>query len=148
MPNRKDERLRYLVGQAALRDGFMANTLLHYRDTERLTEDELIAFLGCSEADYIRIALCTIPDADAPGFRQKLERIVDSTGVSAGRLAQIIRHVNASAVLQQAVSEAEVGFRSGELLAARDREEPTEPSKSRELELPQEPVDEDPLSGS
>src|SRR5688500_16786029 len=106
--NRSDATLsarlaRRAAARAAERDGFMAWVLARYRETERLDDDGLAAFLGIDRAALDRLALCGRPRPEL--FGADVAAIAEHAGASEYRLANLIRQVEALQALARAPAE-------------------------------------------
>ena len=99
------------------RDWTLGSVLDEFGRAERMTHEQVAAFLGCRVETLQWLALCRKPDADA--FTENVRRIAERFKVDASKLAQLIRRVEALATLGRAKIPEEEAL----LLAARDRDE-------------------------
>ena len=110
------QHLAHAVRRAEQRPEFVASVLARYRDAEHVGEEQVASRLGCSEQDYLRLALCRAPRQPSAGDFQQLAAFA---GADALALARIFRRV---AALDALHAGAEQVTRST-LLAARERED-------------------------
>ncbi|CAN96316.1 hypothetical protein predicted by Glimmer/Critica [Sorangium cellulosum So ce56] len=88
-----------------------------YCRTEGKTREQLAALLGCRVDSLDWLSLCRKPDPER--FAEDVTRIAERFQIEGPRLAQIIRRVDAVAVLRRATHEE---CNEPMLLAARDRD--------------------------
>jgi hypothetical protein len=111
--------LRLAAERAAGRAFYLASVLLPYAEVEGLDEAALAERLGCRPADLPRLLLCRRPRPEPPAFGADVERIAAAFGLSALRLAEVVRLADALRALGDAEASGEA---TGWLAAARDRE--------------------------
>ena len=121
MPHQSDPKLERLLARAATRASrrafFFASALEDYRKIEGLDEVQLSDYLRCTSKDLTRLALCRRPKSESPKFKDEVRAIAQRTGVDAGRLMKLLRHVDALGALL-------VGNTAlGAFMAARDSED-------------------------
>lgn len=128
--DRTEEQMRLIARSLSNNPSYLANTFATYRESERLTEDELRTLLGLNALDYSRLALCRRPKAEANAFLAELQQISNYVDVESHVLASIIRHVDslaAMSALSQQDNQLETPEQRGDLakgllVAARDSE--------------------------
>jgi hypothetical protein len=84
-------------------------------DLTDLDEAGLAGFLGCDVHDLALLALCRRPAEDAGAFRGDVAHLAARFGLNEGRLAEIVRAVEAAEAFMAAGTAPSVG------LAASDR---------------------------
>jgi hypothetical protein len=72
---------------------FMAYFLLKYSQIEKLSEQEVISFLKCSQEDYYKLGLCKTPDANSTNFIEQLNKVSEYTHTSSIELNNILKRV-------------------------------------------------------
>jgi hypothetical protein len=92
-----------------------------------MSREDLAAYLGCAPEELPKLALCRVPHATTPRFREDVERIAAYVHADSSRLVQLLREVAATTALQSAPHVRSTDRRPEFLLAARDRLE-AEPS--------------------
>lgn len=133
-------RLTNLADRLQSDPTYMAWVLQAYSRTEGLSPERLLDRLGIDPDMLTRLAICKRPVADSPQFAAQVVQIANYTAIDAGLLANVIRQVDALALLvkMRTAQEAPTGnpasslSLSGLMAAARDRaeenkEEPTAP---------------------
>lgn len=131
-PTRRSDlfsRLATLTDRLQSDPAYMAWVLHAYRRAEGLTTDRLVSRLGTSADMLTRLAICKRPVADSPQFAAQVLQIADYTAIDAGLLANVIRQVDALALLAKiptalgapAARPASSPIPSGLMAAARDR---------------------------
>lgn len=118
--------LRRAAARARTRPEFMARVLAAYQDIEGMTETRLREYLDVAEANWPRLELCLRPRAEA--FLKDVTQIAQGFGIDRGKLAAVIRRVDAVETVQR----REQPGRAGTLLAARTRKRKRRPGKSEE----------------
>jgi hypothetical protein len=113
----KVEALRRLVERTRQDAFFVGRALSVYQRLHDLDDPQLAQWLGCSEPDLNRLALCRLPDDKKVGFQQDVRKIAAFAACDPDRLVQLLREVAAWDALQGNNQEVANGF----LLAARDR---------------------------
>lgn len=93
---------------------FIAYTLKKYCEFEKISVEELQELLGCDATDYHKLALCRLPENDAPDFTERLTKICAYAGVDLFRIIPVIKRVNT--LLKFAANPGNI------LMAARDKE--------------------------
>jgi transcriptional regulator with XRE-family HTH domain len=73
----------------------MASVLATYRKREGLSMQRLRETLGLTDTQLSRLALCSRPRTQTPGFAEDVKRIAEHTGVDVMTLAQIVRTTDA-----------------------------------------------------
>ncbi len=132
--------LRRAAERAGDRPFYLASALLAYARAERLDDAGLAAALGCDPARLPALLLCRRPTGEGAVFRADVEAIATRFGLSAVRLAQVIRRANALVAFQGS-APAQPG---GLLAAARDRDDQERESAHAPADAPRaEPADED-----
>jgi hypothetical protein len=114
----------------------MASVLFRYQTSERMDDQSLAALLLISPQQLTRLALCKRPTPSL-SFAEQVQHLAAFSGAEAGRLAGIIRQVDALAALQvtPAMNASEVQSditnlrQVGWLAAARDRNLEADQSK-------------------
>jgi hypothetical protein len=127
-----EQLLRHAALRARTRPDFLAGLLAEYQEINELDDAGLAGWLGCPEASLPRLALCLRPKDPAMRFQENLRQISEYTGVDGGRLAQLVREVEAVRAMR---GEADEDITPGLLMAARDREDadgPTPPDAEQE----------------
>ncbi len=121
MPRQSDPKLERLLARAATRAErrafFIASALEDYRKMEGLDEAQLADYLHCTSSDLARLALCRRPKPESPKFKDEVRAIARHTGIDAGRLMKLLRHVDALGALPTGNTAL------GAFMAARDGEE-------------------------
>lgn len=93
-----NERLLQLAAlRASARPFFLASTLLEYLRLSGTEVSECARDLGCDESTLWRLALCRKPSET--NFRSDIEQISAAFGISAPRLAGVLRLVEATRAL-------------------------------------------------
>jgi len=82
---------------------FMAYALKRYAEMEGLTAEQVAADLGILPELYDRLALCRRPMTGDPEFSKVVHRLADYALVDAGALANLLRLVEAVAVIGEAL---------------------------------------------
>ncbi len=88
-----------------------------YCRNEELTREQLSSLLGCSLDSLAWLSLCRRPAPEQ--FAEDISKIAERFEIDASKLAQIVRRVDAIAVLRRAINAQE---EDPLLLAARDRD--------------------------
>lgn len=109
---------RRAAARAAERGGYMAGLLAAYQEMQRMDERQVAAALRCSLERLPFLGLCREPRREQGQFAADVREIAGYAGADVGRLAQLIRTVDATRALGQRRSEAPDGY----LAAARDAE--------------------------
>lgn len=126
---------------------YMAFAVSQYQQQERLSDSQLVEFLGISEEVLSRLLLCKCPSANAADFADQVRKIALYVGIDATKLAYIIRQIDflkqlsAHSQLEQVRFAKEFprpAFR-GITVAARDRVE----DSSEEILNPDQEKDND-----
>jgi hypothetical protein len=94
-----DDLLRKAAQRASRRPHFLAAVLRAYQELQGMDEKQLADELDCRPADLPRLGLCRRPTSEPGAFRQDVERIAASCGVSALALARLVRTVDAAQAL-------------------------------------------------
>jgi hypothetical protein len=115
------DRLAGLASKAAGDSYFLGFALAEYARAEGLNDDQLAAHLGCPLGNLTMLRLCRSPRPDPDGFRADVERVAERFGADPGRLAAVVRQVQAVARLRDA---GRVAADAGYFLAARDGDAP------------------------
>ncbi len=113
------ELLRYAARRAEERPGFLAWVFAGYRGEEGLDDAGLARVLDMPIEQISAMALCLRPRADR--FAEDVRAIAERFGANPARLATLIRQVEATQALREAVEAT--GWRQV-AAAARDAEEP------------------------
>lgn len=121
MSEARDRYLRVAAVRAAGRPFFMARDLDEFRALHGFGEPDLAAWLGCAPERLPKLALCRRPAPRAAGFRRKVQKISEWVGISAERLAELLREVDAVDAFRSSNTASPAGSSHGMLLAARDR---------------------------
>lgn len=88
-------KLFALANKKAAEDSdFLAYFLKKYSEIERISEQELIAFLNCTLQDYYKLGLCRVPDISTNDFPSRLKKISEFANVSVFELNKIIKRVS------------------------------------------------------
>lgn len=112
------------AARAAERGGYMAGLLVTYREVQGMGERELAEELGCSAERLPLLGLCRQPRRDGARFAAEVRELAAFAGADAGRLAHVVRAVDATRAMGQREGAAGAGY----LAAARDAAgEPEEP---------------------
>ena len=82
---------------------FMAYALRRYAEMEGLTAEQVAAELGTLPELCDRLALCRRPMTDDPEFSKAVHHLADYALIDAGDLANLLRLVEAVAVIGEAV---------------------------------------------
>lgn len=118
-----DQLLAHAADRARARPFFLAGALARYQESERLDAAGLAAYLGCAPVALDRLGLCRRPaDADPAAFRRDIDALARHFALDGSRLAALLRHVAALDALAGAAA-SEAADPTGQLLAARDRED-------------------------
>jgi hypothetical protein len=96
----------------------MGSVLEEYCASEGVTRQHLAALLGCSSESLAWLSLCRRPGPEQ--FAEDVNKIAERFQIEPAKLAQIVRRVDAVAVLRRP-RDVEEG--DPVLLAARDRDE-------------------------
>ncbi|MBI2928744.1 MAG: hypothetical protein HYY24_24030 [Verrucomicrobia bacterium] len=119
--------------RASVKPDYLAWVFARYADAERKTDEELAGLIGASMIDLRRLRLCLIPRSES--FAADVQQIARMFGLDAGRLAKMIRHVEALQGMaddREAEGVGEVGL----LMAARARgKKQNAPTKRKEDDL-------------
>lgn len=101
----------------------MASLLQAYQARKQMSDEQLVAFLGCAPERLPLLGLCAQPRSEPGLFSADVRRIAEYAGADVGRLAQLIRAVEMDRTLAgtQVLEDA-----TGYAAAARDREEAPE----------------------
>jgi hypothetical protein len=106
-----------------------------YQEINKLTDAAVCAQLACDVDTLNQLRLCGRPNPDPAEFAIDVQRVAERVGLDAGRLAEIVREVDA----HTAFTGANRGMVAppflstpGMLKAARDREEETGPQETGE----------------
>jgi len=102
---------------------FLGHALARYRAANRLDDEGLAAYLECTTADLVSLALCRMPSPSDSRFRADVERIAEHTGVPPLRIVALLRSVAALYALREA-AERPTGY---DTLAARDQDGEEQP---------------------
>jgi hypothetical protein len=116
-----------LIGLAArvANDGFfLAAALAVYARSEGLDDAGLAARLGCTVEQLPLVRLCRAPRSDAQGRREDVAAIAGHLGLDERMLMAVVKRATVLAGFQAAA----VAPTAGQLMAARDREQPPGPS--------------------
>ena len=115
--------------RASLRPEYLGWVLVRYADAERKTDEELAELLAASMQDLPRLRLCLRPSLES--FAADVQQVAEKFGLDAGRLAKVIRHVDALEGMADDAEAHEAG-EAGLLLAARARhKKPTTRTKGK-----------------
>ena len=107
-----------LLRKASKDSSLMAYCLNHYAVSERLDLTQLLAFLNCSEEQYVKLALCNAPEnIFAPNFKERIKHISMFCEIEETTLLIIVKQVRITHNLSNSTSDSE-----GILLAARSKE--------------------------
>lgn len=112
-----DELLRHAADRALKREEYLGWVLTAYQKAEDWSEAKVRKYLGVTEANWSRLALCLRPRPET--FLKDVTQIAETFGIDRGVLAALIRRVDAVEVIQK---RSELG-RAGTMLAARTRKE-------------------------
>lgn len=93
---------------------FLSSAMQDYASSERLDGARLAVVLGCGVDDLGPLGLCRRPRPGPDTFGDDVQRIARRFGVSADRLAEMVRRSDALIALRDAESE-------DVMAAARDR---------------------------
>lgn len=94
-----------------------------YLELNGLSEEELCERLHCDRDTLNHLRLCGRPDPDPAEFTVDIQRVADKLNLDAGRLASIVREVDAAGAFVKAGSEVSPFSSTPAMLqAARDRE--------------------------
>jgi len=107
--------------RALERPFFLASVLEAYRQMNDMSSEEFARFLGCSQEDVVRLALCRRPIAHSPTFLSDIDHLARRFAFPGERLIQIIREVDAIQALRDHFNA--VQEKKHLLMAARDRED-------------------------
>ncbi len=110
--------LEHAARRSSERAWTLGAALDEYRRNEGLTREQLSSLLGCSLDVLAWLSLCRGPGPEQ--FAEDVSKIADRFQIDASKLAQIVRRVDAVAVLRRAINAQE---EDPLLLAARDRDE-------------------------
>lgn len=124
-------RLANLADRLQSDPTYMAWVLRAYSRAEGLSPERLLDRLGIGADMLTRLAICKRPVADSPQFAAQVVQIANYTTLDAGLLANVIRQVDALALLahMRTAQAAPAGhpasspILSGLMAAARDRVE-------------------------
>lgn len=94
---------------------FMAFVLTKYLEIECVSEQTLVSELNCSVEDYYKLALCRVPQANAPDFVERLNNISEYTHISMLELNKIIKRVDSILKFADSPNNSTL------LMAARDK---------------------------
>lgn len=100
---------------------FLGQALAVWASSEGLDDAGLAARLGVTPETLVLLRLCRRPHPEPDRFRADVERIAARFGVSADRLAEIVRRADALERLGSAGQKT-----GGLLIAARDRPDAAE----------------------
>lgn len=103
MTDKQTTYLAFAARKAAARREYLAYYLVQYQQQEELTEEAMMEFVGCSDEDYYRLALCKVPDTQGADFAVRLDRVAAYAGASTVQVAQVIRQVAALEALRAAL---------------------------------------------
>jgi hypothetical protein len=140
------EHLARLVHRLRSNRAYMAGIFVAYREMERLSDQALQDLLHVTPDAFLRLALCRCPAPEKPSFAADVRILAEYAGSDAGRIAMIIRQVQAVEGLRglTQVSDAEaarqqpVWYNPGLLAAARDRDTEDQPDDGNEDPRPAE----------
>lgn len=96
----------------------MGSVLDEYCASEGITREQIAVLLGCSSESLSWLSLCRRPAPEQ--FVEDITKIADRFRIEPAKLAQIVRRVEAIAVLRR---PRDVEKDDPVLLAARDRDE-------------------------
>jgi hypothetical protein len=108
---------RRAAARAAERGNYMAGLLTAYQEMQGMDERQLAADLGCSDERLLLLGLCRAPRRAQ--FAADVREVAAFAGADPGRLAQMIRAVEAKRALAQRRGVAGEGY----LAAARDADD-------------------------
>lgn len=114
--------LQWAAKRTAEEPQLLGYDLSEYRMFNDATEDDLAAALECPRDALVCLALCRRPNPNAPSFRVDIEQIALHCGVSAQKLAALLREVDSlRAIRQVEIPPHLAAAHPGLLAAARDR---------------------------
>jgi len=114
---KKPRWLEHAARRSSERAWTLGSALDEYRRSEGLTREQLSLLLDCSLDSLAWLSLCRRPAPEQ--FAEDVSMIAERFQIDASRLAQVLRRVDAVAVLRRAVNMQE---EDPLLLAARDRD--------------------------
>lgn len=130
-----DNNFQLAAQWAIQHDFFVAGALSEYQSLKHMDSEQLAAFLGCSQQDLLKLALCRKPNTETPSnFRKDVERIASYAGVDRTCLAQLFREVESLSSLRSAPQNANTTSAQCVLVAARDRTEEEVPENKNHSE--------------
>ncbi len=116
-----DDIFRQAAQRASQRPSFVAAALSEYCSLKRIEEKQLADYLGCSQQDLPKLALCRKPSTETQfSFRKDVEQIASYVGIEWTRLAQLFREVESLKALRSASRPSHLTPTQGVLIAARD----------------------------
>ena len=105
------------MAERARREPFFLGYLLEqYAAPQQLSDEGLVAELGCSSTHLRKLRLCRTPRTDEEGLREDVRHLAEALGLDADRLGRVLR---------RAVVCSKFRLDSTSLMAARDRDEET-----------------------
>jgi len=110
--------LAHAARRGSQRPWTLGAVLDEYCRNEKLTREQLASFLDCGPESLAWLSLCRRPVPDQ--FAEDVARIAERFHIDPAKLAQIVRRVDAVAVLRRPRDAEEA---DPVLLAARDRDE-------------------------
>ncbi|MBE3518928.1 MAG: hypothetical protein IMW97_01335 [Firmicutes bacterium] len=85
--------MKALAEKARRQSSFMAYALGRYMDIQRITQEELEEYLGCSGVNFLRLALCGRPEVGTPEFKRDVRDCALYTGARETALANLLNVV-------------------------------------------------------
>lgn len=85
--------MKALVEKAQQEPSFMAYALRRYMEIQRITQEELEEYLGCSGVNFLRLALCGRPEVGTSEFKRDVCDCALYTGARETALANLLNVV-------------------------------------------------------
>src|SRR5262249_19839696 len=82
------------VDKVSLDKKFIAFLMREYLEYEKISQQEILLQLRCSEEEYYKLCLCNAPDMEAGDFVSRVNSIGEYAHVSAIEISRIIKRAN------------------------------------------------------
>lgn len=102
MTTPKHDLLETVRRKAKDRPSFVAYVLARYQEANRLSDEQLGDWLGCTAERLQAMSLCRRPVGTDPHFRVEVEQVAHFGGVDAGKLVQVLRAVESMEAFRNA----------------------------------------------
>ena len=113
----KGEVTQRAIERARDDDFFLGWALAHFQVDNRMEDEKLAEWLGCTREQLWKLSLCRLPSDQSDDFAVNVQQIATFGGCRPDRLVQLLREVAALSSLREGAKLAD-----GALMAARDRQ--------------------------